>query len=250
MQVYLIRHGQSVNNAMLEDQLQRVHDPELTEVGKQQAQFLADYFIRSRENLANTQQKELPLANAWQENIPAEPNKIYCSAMHRALQTAQPLASALGMKTHVWVDIHEQGGVYLENEGIISGYGGRTRTQITEEFPDYILPDLVTEDGWWLPSDGYEDHASSQGRAIRVAETLKRWAVEPETAQDRVALISHGTFLDSLIKALTNNLPGTAFYYNHWNTAITKIDFTTEFREMRIRYINRVDHLPAELVTH
>jgi 2,3-bisphosphoglycerate-dependent phosphoglycerate mutase len=249
MQVYLIRHGQSHNNALFEDQLKRVHDPELTEVGMQQAQRLADYLIGIQQKRDSTAQNELPAANAYRENLPAEINKLYCSAMHRALQTAQPLATALNMKAHVWLDIHEQGGIYLEKEGVITGYGGRTRSQITEEFPDYMLPDLITEDGWWLPSDGYEEHARAQGRAISVAETLKRWAVEPETAEDRVALVSHGTFIDSVIKALTNNLPGTAFYYNHWNTGITRIDFTSDWREMRIRYINRVDHLPAELVT-
>jgi 2,3-bisphosphoglycerate-dependent phosphoglycerate mutase len=249
MQLYLIRHGQSVNNAMMEDQLKRVHDPELTEVGKQQAQHLADYFVKSREYITSAGEKELPLASAYQENMPIDLNKLYCSAMHRALQTAQPLATALKMKTNVWLDIHEQGGVYLEKEGVVTGYGGRTRKQITDEFPDYLLPDLITEDGWWLPNDGYEDYARSIGRAIRVADTLKKWATEPETAEDRVGLVSHGTFIDTLLKALTSNLPGSAFYYNHWNTAITRIDFTTDQREMRIRYINRVDHLPTELVT-
>ncbi len=251
MELYLIRHGQSYNNALLEQEpVARVHDPELTEVGKKQAQLLADYLMCSMEKLDKEGELDLPKASAYTEHYPSRINKLYCSAMHRALQTAQPLAKALKMNAHVWIDIHEHGGVYLENEGAYTGHGGLTRSQITEEFPDYMLPDLITEDGWWLPTSAYEDLASCQGRAIRVADTLRRWAKEPETADDCVALVSHGTFIDSLIKALTGSLPGSGFYFNHWNTAITRIDFFTTIREMRIRYVNRVDHLPAELMTH
>ncbi len=250
MELYLIRHGQSYNNALLDEPVSRVHDPELTEIGKKQAQLLADYLALSMDKLDVADQQDLPAASAYSEHYISRFNKLYCSAMHRALQTAQPIAKVLQMNAHVWIDIHEHGGVYLENEGAVKTYGGLTRSQITEQFPDYMLPDLITEDGWWLPTDEIEDLASCQGRAIRVAETLRRWATEPETADDRVALVSHGTFIDSLIKAFTGNLPGREFYYNHWNTAVTRIDFFTGIREMRVRYINRVDHLTAELMTH
>ncbi|HLV36213.1 MAG TPA: histidine phosphatase family protein, partial [Spirillospora sp.] len=40
MEVYLIRHGQSVNNA-LGSPAGRSHDPELTEIGFRQAEILA-----------------------------------------------------------------------------------------------------------------------------------------------------------------------------------------------------------------
>ena len=41
MELFIIRHGQSVNNA-LEDQTKRKKDPALTSTGEQQAQELAD----------------------------------------------------------------------------------------------------------------------------------------------------------------------------------------------------------------
>ena len=42
MQLYIIRHAQSVNNA-LDDQRYRVSDPLLTEVGHRQAAMLAEH---------------------------------------------------------------------------------------------------------------------------------------------------------------------------------------------------------------
>jgi bisphosphoglycerate-dependent phosphoglycerate mutase len=46
MQLYIIRHGQSVNNALWSttgSNENRVEDPELTEMGKRQAELVADY---------------------------------------------------------------------------------------------------------------------------------------------------------------------------------------------------------------
>jgi hypothetical protein len=63
-----------------------------------------------------------------------------------------------------------------------------------------------------------------------------------------VGIVTHGAFIDTLIKALTNQLPGPNLYYHHYNTAITRIDFRRE-GFLDIRYINGFDHLPPELVT-
>jgi hypothetical protein len=45
-----------------------------------------------------------------------------------------------------------------------------------------------------------------------------------------------------------NQLPGSNVYYHHYNTAITRVDFNPK-GFLDIRYINRFDHLPPELVT-
>lgn len=247
MELYLIRHGQSVNNALMEDQYLRVADPELTDIGKLQAQRLAEYLATALNHDALVRHQ--PDAPERQQHHAYGLTHLYCSAMHRALQTAQPIAQALGVPTRVWLDIHEHGGIYLKREGVAEGFGGRTRGQILAEFPDYELDDVkITDDGWWLPQNGEEDLAACQGRAIRVAETLNAWASDPARVGHRVGLVSHGTFIDALIKALLNNLPSASYYHLHYNTGFTRLDLRPG-HETHIRYINRITHLEPALIT-
>ena len=68
-----------------------------------------------------------------------------------------------------------------------------------------------------------------------------------------IAAVSHGTFLDSLLKALLGRLPGNEIYFNHHNTGITRVDFSTSRTEssmsVTIRYTNRADHLADNHLT-
>ena len=54
--------------------------------------------------------------------------------------------------------------------------------------------------------------------------------------------------MDTLLKALFNQLPSHHLWYHHYNTAITRIDFDEEGR-LHLRYLNRIDHLPPDLVS-
>lgn len=245
MELYIIRHGQSANNA-LEDHVQRVHDPELTDLGKQQVQRVAEFLAHaeSRDPFVN------PTTGFSRRNgiMGAGITHLYCSPMQRALQTAAPIATALGIAPEVWIDIHEHGGIYLDQpEGTPVGMPGRTRAEILADFPNYILPEVITEEGWYNAAQGYENLSLAYGRAIKVAVELRRRASRPEAQDERIALVSHGTFIDALLKALFNQLPARQLYYLHYNTAITRLDFSSD--HLVVRYINRVDHLPPEMIS-
>jgi 2,3-bisphosphoglycerate-dependent phosphoglycerate mutase/probable phosphoglycerate mutase len=167
--------------------------------------------------------------------------------MHRALQTAQPIGQALDLTPEVWVDLHEHGGIYLDHgpDGGLVGYPGKTRAEILAEFPNYLLPETVTEEGWW--NRGHEDWPACQGRAIRVAGQLRELA-EQIGPNERVAMVSHGGFLAVLLKALLNHLPAADIFYHHFNTAITRIDFRSNGK-LDVRYLNRIPHLSPDLVS-
>lgn len=243
MELYIVRHGQSKNNlSMMYNHADREPDPSLTELGKKQAEAVA-------EHLANHINIDV-----WVEQTPENREimrgfgitQLYCSPMLRALQTCQPIAKALDLQPQVWTEIHEHGGQFLnynDERGIV-GFPGMTRTQIQEAFPTYQLPDSITEKGWWNPADGYEDISDCQARAIRVAKTLR---LQAHSAQ-RIALVTHGTFADCLIKALLNLLPGDDLRFYHYNTAITRVDFRVDGITV-LRYTNRVEHLSPELMS-
>jgi broad specificity phosphatase PhoE len=244
MELYIIRHGQSTNNAM-EDSTQRSHDPSLTDLGAQQARRLAAWFAAGDLRIPWTDPETGYTRSDPQPDFTFD--HLYTSAMYRALQTAAPLGQALHIRPEIWIDIHEHGGIYLEQPDGIIGYGGKTRSEILSEFADYTLPDTLTDDGWWNATLGHEERGAFYGRAIRVAVELRQRAENPDSAHHRIAIVTHGTFIDALLKAFLNMLPSRAFFFLHYNTAITRLDFSE--RGMLVRCINRVDHLPADMIS-
>lgn len=244
MKLFIVRHAQSTNNA-LADQRNRSKDPTLTELGVQQAEIVAEHLAVGFNPgyVVGVSEEDTHARKKRGYNI----TRLYCSAMQRALETAQPIGQALGLAPEIWIDIHEHGGIFLEYDdgrGIV-GYPGKTRSQILAEFPNYVLPDEITEEGWWNPDWGMEDWPTCQSRAIRVANTLREWS---KTNRDNIAIVSHGGFIDALLKALTSQLPGPHLFYHHYNTGITRVDFREDGR-VDIRHINRFDHLPPELIS-
>ncbi len=252
MEVYIIRHGQSTNNAIPSDsgtraerEAMRDYDPSLTALGKAQSDRLAEWFAGGDVRIPWTDPETGYTRNDPMPNFRFD--HIYCSPMYRALQTAAPLAKAMDVKPEVWIDIHEHGGIYLEKPDGIVGYPGRTRSEILEEFPDYLLPDGITDSGWWRAENGHEERGLFYGRAIRVALELRRRSDNAEYRDKRLAIITHGTFIDALLKALFNMLPTRSMFFLHYNTALTRLDFN-EWGVL-VRCMNRVDHLPANMIS-
>lgn len=230
MQVYIIRHGESANNYLAHiheyaDYLAtRSEDPVLTERGCHQANLVAEHLAQS---------------SAYRLT------HLYASPMLRALQTAEPIARALGLPVEVWPAIHEHGGIFLGNPeiaGTVRAMPGLTRAQMQERFPAYHLPDGITDKGWWF--SGYEEIRDCELRAGFVAQVLQRWAeARPD---DHIALVTHGTFVDRLLKALFRQEFATPMHYYHNNTGITRVDFRPALNGQEpvvLRYSNRTAHL-------
>lgn len=241
MELYILRHAQSSHNAMV-DGLDQECDPPLTDLGKHQAEIVAQYLASGTNPRpsAGTSAETPDGHNRGNYNL----TRLYCSPMWRALQTAQPIGQALGLTPEVWIDIHEQGGMYFDygEAGGMVGHPGKTRQEILAEYPNYLLPKGITEQGWW--KGGYEDRPTCHRRALKVAEALRQRAA----SNHRIAIVSHGTFIDALLKALLNQSPGRHFLYHHCNTAISRIDFHTH-GHLDVRYLNLVAHLPPDLIS-
>ena len=241
MILYLIRHGQSTNN-LLAEQLKaqpgpfpyetymktRVAEPPLTEMGEEQAVRLGAYFDDT------------------------EISRLFCSPMLRTMQTMRPLAEAQGREPVVWIDLHEHGGIFLKPgpDAEAVGFPGLSRAEMGGLFPGYRL-DGIGEKGWWCGNE--EDLASCHARSVRVAEELHAMAMNSEE-DEVIAAVSHGTFMDSLLKALLGRLPGKELYFNHHNTGVTRVDFSASRTEssmtVTVRYTNRAEHLADDHMTY
>ena len=218
MEVYLIRHAESTNQA-LDDQDERVFDPPLTELGERQAILLAKFFRNGEERVLYSDRAI---------------DRLFSSPMWRAMQTTRPLSDALDLVPTVWVDVHEQ----VQATEV---HAGSRRSTIQAGFPDFQLSEAITEEGWWNRAS--EPRTECMERAIRVAE----WLWERGGADENIAIVSHARFLDSLLKAFLHQLPADNIWYHHFNTGISRLGLGGD--RLDIRYLNRVDHLPSTKVS-
>ena len=241
MDLFLIRHGQSANNA-LPNIRDREVDPPLTKLGERQAEILAEYLAAGETHDLSPVLTSNNTKYQIREGFGI--TSLFSSAMYRSLQTVRPISRSLGLAPQIWIDLHEEGGMYLDHggdEGRV-GYPGRTKTEILTEFPGYQVPPGLTDTGWW--NQGHESLSSVVTRAARVSEQLQEMAAREE----RVAIITHGFFMDVLLKALFGQSPGENIYYRHHNTAISRLSIIPGER-IEILHLNRVDHLDSELVS-
>lgn len=233
MELYLIRHGQSANNANEEVGRPRVCEPPLTEVGRGQARLVAERL------------KDLN----WARVSPGDGEnglrltRLYASPMLRALETAEAIRRVTDLIPYVWIDVHECGGVWLDSgdgRGPV-GLSGIGRREMQERFPHFVLPAGVREEGWW--NRPHEENESAYARAQRVAGELR----ELGDSDERIGIVSHGGFGSFLIDALLG-LPCVAYQrFSQNNTSIARIDFASD--GIRLRFSNRTDHLTGEMVT-
>lgn len=240
MQLFFIRHAQSANNLLWEqtgNSKGRSHDPELTELGQRQAARVAA-FLRDGDPLDSSQTRDPK---------PAGPGfgitHVYCSMMLRAVQTGNAIAEALDLPLTAWPEMHETGGIYLDDEesGLPVGLAGNPRSFFEQQFPRLALPDWLDERGWW--NRDFEAKEERQPRANRaLAWLLQRHG----GSNDRVAVVSHGGFYNYFATAVM----GLESRMNLWllmnNTAVSRFGFE---ENPVLYYNNRTEHLPREWIT-
>lgn len=136
MEIFLIRHGQSVGNTEPD---QDMPDSPLTEKGKVQARLVADYLL--------------------DKGIAA----IYSSPLIRAMQSAQPLARLLGLPIQIMKSLYEV------REG--SRYEGPTPQALLKVVPEAIFEDAMGAEGWICP--GGDQPETVRARAQEVLHRLQ-----------------------------------------------------------------------------
>jgi 2,3-bisphosphoglycerate-dependent phosphoglycerate mutase len=240
MQFYFIRHAQSENNVLWDqtgEDKDRKEDPLLTSLGWKQAKALAQFLHHGN-----------PLGGYATDHKRPDGfglTHLYTSLMMRSVATASEISLELGLPPTSWVEFHENGGIYLQDPqtGELNGLPGGTRSIFARKYPDLLLPDWLDERGWWQ-SRPYETVEARWQRARVVLDTL---IARHGGTQDRVGVVSHGGFYNTFLRCLLDLPHLERFWFSMYNVAITRIDF--DDRGVRILYQNRVDFLPAEIVS-
>lgn len=246
MKLYLIRHAESANNAIYSsngDEAGRSPDPEITDIGHKQSALLGKH-------LAN------PAGEPRQHPFEAVDDHhfglthLYCSLMTRSILTSGYIAEACGLQRVAHLDIFERGGIYQHyDDGRREGLPGPAKTYFDERFPDLVLPEGMNPDGWYnRPAETLEPFLERMKRAV--ADIRDRH----EATNDVVGMVVHGDFIDQFINELMDVERKPRNYSSPWvanwafhNTSISRIDFRNGSHT--VLYLNRIDHLPAELIT-
>jgi 2,3-bisphosphoglycerate-dependent phosphoglycerate mutase len=247
MQLYFIRHGQSANNAGWGDPgYKESPDPELTEIGVQQAKILAEFL-----------EKNQPITRSDDWNIQNQHGfgitRIYASLMERAVHTASYAADRLSQIPFEAWDIHESGGIFgRDGDKKLIGLPGNPRSFFEQNFPVFKLPEALDESGWWRERP-FETEEECQVRAERIwADLLSHHGDKDGQPQERIAFVSHGGFFVHLMSVILN-MPwrGASNGLKSWfllnNCSISRIDVKDE--HVTICYLNRTNHLPGHLIT-
>jgi 2,3-bisphosphoglycerate-dependent phosphoglycerate mutase len=246
MELYFIRHGQSQNNANWSNlEYKESPDPALTELGIEQACYLAEFF-KEAQTLVNP--KEWNSQNRFGFGL----THIYTSLMERAVNTAAPTARALGIPFGVWEEIHESGGIFgRDGELKLAGLPGKSRSYFEQNFPELSLPTHLNGQGWW--SRPFETEEECHRRAEKfLADLIARHGDRDGQPEQRVAIVSHGGFFVHLMFVLLNTpwrqaAHGRQSWFMLNNCAISRFDLRAG--EINIAYLNRTDHLPDHLIT-
>jgi 2,3-bisphosphoglycerate-dependent phosphoglycerate mutase len=245
--LYLIRHAQSENNVIWDGsgdhQPGRVPDPEITATGHRQSRVLADHLAHPQ-----AEPRQHPFEEAQHTRFGL--TRVYCSLMTRSILTAEYIAGACGLQLQALPDIFEKHGIYeVGEDGNMLGLPGPGRSYFEERFPALGLPAEFTDEGWW--SRPVEDELGFLQRMKRVVADLRQ---RLQDSDENLAMVAHGDFIDQFVNELMGVVRHQPNYDNHWvanwtfhNTSISRFDFVDGAHN--VVYLNRIDHLPNELVT-
>ena len=222
MQLYLIRHAESENNA--KPAHQRSEDPAITDVGQLQAAHLAD----------------------WLKTVNFD--ELITSPVLRALQTTRHIIDATGQHVRVWSDVFEEGGIYPGyGHQATKGAAGLRRSdvirQVAANSDSYTLDDEIVESGWW----GGRDRETPEQASER-AKSVKRRLIQSFGGSGKsVVAVIHADFKRKLLVEILGGKVDPREFGNLCNTGITKL--TLEGDRCQLQWFNSVSHLPAKLIT-
>jgi broad specificity phosphatase PhoE len=203
MEIILIRHGESLANIGQSD----LRDSSLSPLGEKQVKLTAEAL------------RDMGV------------NRLYCSLMHRAMQTAHPIVGAAGLECEVWPEITEYGFCFQEN--------GLPRSMLESSFPGIPLPDCADEEGWARHWSGEMNEEMYERMGIVHKQLIE---LKKSGAYEKIAIIIHGRSGNDLLKHLFGIPEHSKVYFHHGNCGITRLLMDAEGM-VHVFEINNLRHL-------
>ena len=247
MQLYIIRHAQSKNNALYANYQTwdgRSPDPLLSEIGQKQVTALATFLALENPDL---EADDRDVNNRRGFGL----THLYTSLLQRSLITALAVSEAIKIPAVACEPIHEIGGIYniADEFDKREGLEGPSREFFENNYPAIVLPDSLGPEGWWNRPYERREMAIYRARLFWV-ELMARHG----QSEDRVAMVTHAGFFQTLMNLVLDysrlNQVGEMERYIWFamnNASITRLDVMED--RIRLVYLNRLDHMPAELIT-
>jgi 2,3-bisphosphoglycerate-dependent phosphoglycerate mutase len=231
-----------LNNLLYTDESKAVYfdhrqpDPDLTAIGVEQTKILAEYLAQPYSEVEFDRQNRHGFGLTH----------LYTSLMLRAVKTGYAISQTTGIPLVAMPEIHETGGVFdvkeIDGETVFIGQPGLGRSDLESAFPEMILPESVTDQGWY--KQGIEPEENYNVRAKQVIELIIEKHGE---TTDRVGFVLHGGIFARMMKALLD-VRNEKSWFSMNNCAISRLDINVGGR-VKLTYLNRVNHLPDHLVT-
>lgn len=199
MLLYCIRHGESTYNS--EGRIQGQSDPPLSDAGLRQGEAVAAALAG------------LPIEAVW------------ASPLRRALDTARPIAAAVGLPLQTdprLMEIHV--GVFQD----------QLRSELDRLFPEEIARWRTGDPDYVIPGGESRRALMDRGRAVLEDLARSEW--------NRVAVVSHGGLLAAGFKALLG-IPAGVHPFNLYNGSISQL--AIDGGQVKLLTLNQTDHLRA-----
>jgi len=199
MLFYCVRHGQSRFNA--EGRIQGQSDSGLSDLGQRQSLAVAEV-LRA-------------------EAIDA----LYCSPLQRAMETAQPIAAALGLPIQTDRRLMEINAGVLQNQ---------LRAELERRYPEVMAR--------WQSGDPDYRFPGGESRRDLMRRGGEAFAAIREAGHRGVVVVAHGGLLVAAIKALVG-IPPQESPFSLDNCSITRLEWSAD--QIRLVSVNEIAHLAA-----
>ncbi len=222
MQLYLIRHAESENNA--KPPYERIEDPAITARGRLQAEYLA----------------------SWAESL--EIDFLITSPFRRSLETTSFILNRSPQPVHVWHNVFERGGCFRgHGPDATEGGPGMTRAEILRfaaSFPqEFVIDETITEEGWWGSQLRESDQEAGARASVVIDRLIKTFGSRGET----IVAVIHADFKRCLLNQMLTGVADIDRLGSLVNTGISKLNYDGE--SWHLQWLNSASHLPARLVT-
>jgi len=175
------------------------------------------------------------------------------------------MAESLQLDPCLQTDLHEEGGVFAGPRGCpgtadYPKFHGLSAPEMRKVLPSLVGTDSLPEKGWWV--GGQETEEQAVQRARRCSEWLWKLAenTDPFAAAEEagaVVCVTHGLFMDKLIKALSGMEPGfgSVLFLSsncaYWLVQLIIDPQAPEQKKRRAAMLscNVVDHVPISIRT-